>query len=303
MPNPKARGMEIYMKKWKILNKCMLCVLCLIVTFSLSGVVTAAANTYSLLLIGVDRRDTSWNGNSDVMLLLTVNDNTETIYATSFLRDLYADIPGVGVQKLNASCANGGAELTVRTIESNYGVKIDNYAMVDFNTMKDIVDYIGGVDLDVSEDEIQVENGYIQDMCNTNGEDAAPYLYTYSGFQHVNGYQALAHCRNRYSGNENDFGRTARQREVLQAILDQMLNVNGMGNLVMDVPYVLSLISHDISSLKMMNLIAKVPTWINYDLEELHIPFDGEYYSENEILIPYDMEDTIYQLTSTIYAE
>ena len=96
-------------------------------------------DTYNLLLLGVDRRDESWNGNSDVVLLVTVNKEKKTVYLTSFLRDLYADIPGVGVRKLNAACANGGPELTIQTLEENYHVEIDNYAMVDFNAMIDVV--------------------------------------------------------------------------------------------------------------------------------------------------------------------
>src|SRR5699024_3112848 len=85
---------------------------------------------YDLLLIGVDRRDDSWYGNSDVMILLTVNHDRQTVYMTSFLRDLAADIPGIGVRKLNAACANGGAKLLVETLEENYQVSVDNYAMV-----------------------------------------------------------------------------------------------------------------------------------------------------------------------------
>lgn len=80
-------------------------------------------DTYNILLLGVDRRDESWEGNSDVILLVTVNKEKKTVYLTSFLRDLYADIPGVGVRKLNAACANGGPELTVQTLEDNYQIE------------------------------------------------------------------------------------------------------------------------------------------------------------------------------------
>ena len=78
------------------------------------------SNVYNILLIGVDRRDKTWYGNSDSMILLSVNKDTKQIHMTSFMRDLYANIPDVGVKKLNAACAYGGGPLVVRTIEDNY---------------------------------------------------------------------------------------------------------------------------------------------------------------------------------------
>lgn len=151
-------------------------------------------DTYNLLLLGVDRRDESWNGNSDVVLLVTVNKEKKTVYLTSFLRDLYADIPGVGVRKLNAACANGGPELTIQTLEENYHVEIDNYAMVDFNAMIDVVDALGGVDLEIDEDERVTANDYITCMCEDNGVDPKPYYIKKAGKVHLNGYQAVGYA-------------------------------------------------------------------------------------------------------------
>ncbi len=104
-------------------------------------------NVYNILLIGVDRRDKTWYGNSDSMILLSVNKDTKQIHMTSFMRDLYANIPDVGVKKLNAACAYGGGPLVVRTIEDNYKLPIDNYASVDFDSMIDIIDAVGGIEL------------------------------------------------------------------------------------------------------------------------------------------------------------
>lgn len=105
------------------------------------------SNVYNILLIGVDRRDKTWYGNSDSMILLSVNKDTKQIHMTSFMRDLYANIPDVGVKKLNAACAYGGGPLVVRTIEDNYKLPIDNYASVDFDSMIDIIDAVGGIEL------------------------------------------------------------------------------------------------------------------------------------------------------------
>lgn len=255
--------------------------------------------TYNLLLIGVDRRDDSWNGNSDVMMLVTVNPNRETIYLTSFLRDLYADIEGVGVCKLNAACANGGAELCVDTICSNYEVRIDNYAMVDFNNMIDIVDVFDGVDLELTADEVRVANQYVQTMCEANEEPYENHEITGYGLLHLDGYQAVGYMRNRYSGNENDFGRTNRQRKVLVAILEKMKDSDAkeLSELLLKV---LPQMEDDVSPVTMMKLVASLSEWLEYDIEQQRIPYDGMYYSQNEILIP-DMEETIRKIHETIY--
>ena len=104
-------------------------------------------NVYNILLIGVDRRDKTWYGNSDSMILMSINKDTKQIHMTSFMRDLYANIPDVGVKKLNAACAYGGGPLVVRTIEHNYKLPIDNYASVDFDSMIDIIDAVGGIEI------------------------------------------------------------------------------------------------------------------------------------------------------------
>ena len=107
-------------------------------------------NVYNILLIGVDRRDKTWYGNSDSMILMSINKDTKQIHMTSFMRDLYANIPDVGVKKLNAACAYGGGPLVVRTIEDNYKLPIDNYASVDLDSMIDIINNIRSYDSIIS---------------------------------------------------------------------------------------------------------------------------------------------------------
>lgn len=258
-----------------------------------------AEDTYNLLLIGVDRRNDSWNGNSDVMLLVTVNPEKESIYMTSFLRDLYADIDGLGVEKLNTACAYGGADLCVETIKENYQVKIDNYAMVDFNSMIAVVDAFGGVDLELTEHEVKIANDYVRSMCGANDVAFEEHQIIGSGMLHLDGYQAVGFMRNRYSGSESDFGRTDRQRAVLVALMDKMqeAGLESIDNLLFDV---LPSIEHDLSMIKILDLATKLPDWLGYSFEQQHIPYDGMYYSQNEILVP-DMEETLALLHETIY--
>ena len=159
---------------------------------------------YNIMLIGSDRRDTSWYGNSDSMILASVNEKTKTIHLTSFMRDLYAVIPGFGPKKLNAAYAHGAGPLLVQTIEENFKVDIDNYASVDFNSMATIIDMIGGVNLDI----YQEEADYLNKSLGTS--------FT-AGNVHMNGTQAVAYSRIRYVG-KYDYERTSRQRRVLEQI-------------------------------------------------------------------------------------
>lgn len=259
-------------------------------------------DTYNILLLGVDRRDESWEGNSDVILLVTVNKEKKTVYLTSFLRDLYADIPGVGVRKLNAACANGGPELTVQTLEENYQVEIDNYAMVDFNAMIDVVDALGGVDLEIDEDERVTANDYITCMCEDNGDDPEDYYIEKAGLVHLNGYQAVGYARNRYTGKGSDFGRTQRQRNVLTAIAEKAQD-GDYASLADTMEDVMPYITHDITEMQMIGLMMQLGSWLDYDIQQQHIPYDREYTSQDEILVPTDMNATVEKLTSILYGD
>jgi LCP family protein required for cell wall assembly len=245
----------------------------------------------NVLLIGTDHRDDSWNGNSDVMIVATINSDTKKIILTSFMRDLYADIPGYGVHKLNYAFAVGGAETLEATLEDNYRLSIDHYAVVDFESMADIVDLLGGVELTISDAECDMINGYLNSM--DAAEDALPGGGTYV----LNGNQAVAHMRDRYVGN-NDYERTQRQRDVLTQLfgkLDELgaEEIAGLSKeLLMDV-------EHDFNALEIIELLAEIPEFADYELEENRIPYDDLYTSQGEMLVP-DFEETITRLHETI---
>ena len=259
-------------------------------------------NTSNILLLGVDRRDQSWNGNSDVVMLVTVNMEKQKIYMTSFLRDLYVNISEIGVRKLNAASANGGPELAVQTLEENYQVQIDNYAMVDFNAMIDVIDALGGIDLEIDEAERVTANDYITCMCQDNEEDPEPHYIKEAGFVHLSGYQAVGYARNRYTGKGSDFRRTQRQRNVMTAILKKVQS-GSYDSLTDVVKSIMPYITHDITQMEMIGILMKLNTWIGYDTVEQHIPYDNEYYVENEILIPKDMSETITKLNGLLYGD
>ena len=138
------------------------------------------------------------------MILASLNRNNKTISFISFMRDTGVNVPNVGYGKLNCSFAKGGAKLLQSTLESNFQISIDNYIATDFVSMADIIDLFGGVDLDITDAEIPVINGYINEMATLRGFDPSEYQLSAAGTLHLNGLQAVGYMRDRYVGS-NDF--------------------------------------------------------------------------------------------------
>lgn len=176
----------------------------------------------NVLLIGNDSRENGDDGRSDAMILLSVSSRTKTIYMTSLLRDMYVEIPGYDNNRLNAAYSFGGAELLMKTVEKNFDIPVNRYVQVNFEAFVGLVDSVGGVDLELTEKEVEYVNGYLVEYnILTERPQGTDNLDTgLSGMVHLNGPQALAYCRNRYLG--TDFGRTERQRKVLTEVIKKI---------------------------------------------------------------------------------
>lgn len=246
--------------------------------------VAPTSGVYNVLLIGVDSREDQVKGNSDVMILLSINHNTKKIHMMSFMRDLYADIDGYGVRKLNAANNLGGPGLLMSTIEKNYQVNIDNYAAVDFFDMASIIDTLGGVDIDVQDNEVQYLNMYLDEMCGLQGLNASDYYISSAGQTHLNGLQAVAYSRIRYAGNA-DFQRTQRQRDVLAQLMGKLTGAS-LTQLSQYADEILPHVTHDLSQTDLLSQLAAVTSYKNYEIVQERVPYDNHYTSENEILIP-----------------
>ena len=152
------------------------------------------------------------------MILVSIDSNNKEIKFSSFMRDTYVDIDGYGKDKLNAAFAYGGPELATKTIEKNYGIKIDNYITTGFADFKKIVNALGGVDIELDKDEC----GYINWQLGKNGQtETYGEVEVKDGVQKLNGQQALWFCRDRGSENfsGNDFTRTSRQRRMMMGLV------------------------------------------------------------------------------------
>lgn len=234
----------------------------------------------SILLIGTDGRSTTERGRSDTMMLMSINGSTNKVTLTSFMRDCYVEIPnGYGWDKLNAAYSYGGAELLMDTIEYNFGIKIDDYISVNFVSFANIIDSVGGIDIDVSDAEVQEINTILQAEVNSiMGDDVYDDMLKSGGKLHLNGKQALSYARIRYVGNA-DFERTERQRRVMELAIDKLKTfapsaINNISDSVM--PNV----STNMTSEELYMLSLRVPFMAGYETEQLQIPADNTYYGE-----------------------
>ena len=162
----------------------------------------------NILITGQDRRDPDSWGRSDTMILCSINAETDTVTMVSFLRDLYLKIPGHGSSRLNAAYSWGGTELLNETLTQNFDVSIDGNIEIDFFDFIALIDYLGGVDVELTVAEAEYLN-------NRHGSwDLA------EGENHLTGEQALDYSRIRYL--DSDFVRTERQRNVLNQVLGKL---------------------------------------------------------------------------------
>lgn len=168
---------------------------------------TEKDSTLNILLIGQDGREPEEGARSDSMILCSFDTARKKLTLTSFLRDLYVTIPGHGKNRLNAAYAFGGSDLLERTLENNFGIRVDGCVEVNFACFPILIDTLGGVSLDLRADEAAYLNRH-------TGSDLQ------EGAQLLSGQQALVYARIRKLDADGDFSRTRRQRKVLIALWD-----------------------------------------------------------------------------------
>ena len=229
----------------------------------------------NVLLIGNDSRNEGEDGRSDAMILLSISNETKSIHLTSLLRDIYVDIPGYDGNRLNAAYAYGGAELLLETIEANFDIEVNRYAQVNFQAFANLVDAVGGVDLELSNEEVKLVNGYLWEYNILEGRaEGTDYLdENLQGMLHLNGPQALAYCRNRYIG--DDFGRTERQRKVLSAMVENA--PNALFNMDKVVSGIFSNVTTNLTQAECTLLSTQVAKFLTYDIIQSSIPLKGTY--------------------------
>lgn len=178
----------------------------------------------TILLMGVDtgskERKETWEGNSDTMILVTVNPETKKTTMTSLERDLLTDIEGSGQAKLNAAYAEGGADLAISTIQKVLDIDIDYYALINMQGMIDLVNAVGGIEV-TNHFDFPISIAEIEPEFQAKVEP---------GTHKINGEQALVYSRMRYDDPDGDYGRQKRQREVIQKVVAKILKMDSIGS-------------------------------------------------------------------------
>ncbi len=230
----------------------------------------------NILLIGNDSRENGEDGRSDAMILLSISNKTKKIYMTSLLRDMYVDIPGHKGNRLNAAYSYGGAELLMETIEQNFDIHISRYVLVNFEAFANLVDAVGGVDLELTSKEVEYVNGYLVEYNILLGRpEGTDYFEDLSGgMVHLNGPQALAYCRNRYIG--TDFGRTERQRKVLTEVIHK-LPKGMLTNPKELIDGLMPNLTTNLTQAECYRLSLMAPKILTYDIVQNSIPIEGTY--------------------------
>lgn len=255
----------------------------------------------NIALFGIDATDGN-AGRSDAIMIATVDKIHNKLKLTSIMRDSYVDIQGHGKDKINHAYAFGGHELALKTLNENFDLNLKDFATVNFSSLPKIIDSIGGIDLDIRNDEIKYINDYINNL-NCLNKTNAPNI-TSVGNQHVNGTQALAYCRIRYTAG-GDGERTERQRIVLTKLFEKFSKISPT-----KYPSILNdlmpMITTSLSSSDILGLAKTVSSISGSGLEQERFPKDN--YSKGEMIhgvyyLTFDKDATVKQIHDYIFED
>lgn len=243
----------------------------------------------NILLIGQDRREGQGRQRSDAMILCTVNRDEKTVTLTSFMRDMYVKIPGYGANRINASYEMGGMQLLDATLEQNFGVQIDGNVEVDFDGFMEVIDMLGGIEIELKD----YEANYLNRRGNWDVDDSTAGQWDLKeGVNHLTGEQALAYSRIRYVGNA-DFERTQRQRTVLNTMFEMCkdLSVLELNNLLQKL---LPHLTTDMTNSEILGYTFNIfPMMSDLSIQTQRVPADGTFsdaYIDGMAVLKVDLE-------------
>lgn len=265
----------------KRLRKWMATALILLLTLGMCAPALAGAQLsaegswWNILLLGCDSYSKNNHTRSDSMIIVSINRERQQVKMTSLMRDTWIIQPGTSKhRKLTELCAVGGPEMTIQAIEDNFGVEIDDYALISMEGIAEIIDLLGGVDIDVTEAERKALNKGLFDLSSLSGMEK---LQESGENVHLNGNQATAFARIRKI--DSDYVRTDRQRTVLMAMARRLKDGASAGTLLTIVNVLLNYVETDLS---ISDILEIGTVGLDMDLstvEELRLPADGTFES------------------------
>ena len=247
-----------------------------------SGVAENLDGYRNIALFGLDTRDDSFNNSrSDSIIIVSINQETKDVNLTSIYRDTYVDIDGYGLDKITHAYAYGEPELALSTINRNLDLNITEFVTVNFETVKIVVDTLGGIELTLS------------------GAEAEQIGLSSGGTYTLDGDQALAYARIRKI--DSDYQRAERIRTVLDAVFSEV-KAMGVSELLDFVDVVLPHISTNMSN---NEIIAMAPSALSFNISESSgWPYDVQGYSSDAWYgVPVTLESNVSQLHEDLFGE
>ena len=255
----------------------------------------------NIALFGVDSREGSLDkdAHSDAILVASINNETKDVKLVSVYRDTYLDNTNGEFRKATECYYFGGPSRAISMLNKNLDLDITDFVTVDFTAVADVVDALGGIDIDVQEDEIVHLNDYQVEGSQVTGKEIVPVEY--AGLQTLNGLQALSYCRIRYTEG-SDFKRTERQRTVLQKILEKakgadLLTLNSLIDKVA---------GNMMTSLNNTELLSLVKDVASYNLtDQTGFPFNltTANLQAGDCVVPVNLEDNVRQLHQWMFGD
>lgn len=212
------------------------------------------------LILGVDSRGEE-KSRSDTMMLLSWNRDTNDMKAVSFMRDIYAEIPGYQSYKLNTAYYLGGVQLLKETLNNMFDIPIHHYALIDFKSFESLIDILApnGIEIEVEKD--MSENIYVE---------------LKQGVHKLNGQELLGYARFRADA-EGDFGRVARQQKVVEALKNELLAPGNVKNLPKFVGAAQGYVTSDLTSAQELKTVLSVVAGGAVTIDKMSIPTEGTY--------------------------
>ena len=235
----------------------------------------ASGEWWNVLLLGCDSYTKNDYQRTDSMIIVSINAAKGQVKLTSLMRDTWIPVPGSkNHRKLTELCAVGGPELTIRAINESFGMNISDYALISMEGMAEIIDLIGGLDLDVTEEERKALNKGLFDLSPLSGMEQ---LEQSGEGVHLNGNQATAFARIRKI--DSDYVRTERQRTVLIAMADKIKSGASAGTLLAIVTTLLNYVDTNLTLPEIMSIASMGLKMDLSSVEQLRLPADGTFES------------------------